>query len=642
MYELYCKHAREVGFGVRKNTQRTNSLGQLIEKYYVCSNEGVKKNGKVGESSNQDQITFRQNNITRTDCKTFLRVKKNDDGMLEVIDHNEEHNHELSRKKWSHMHRSHRKVTEDKAVVIGDMISSGLGPTDSYRYMSKEARGDHLTLIDRLCQEGVEDGDFFYRFKLNSDGRLSDVFWRDSMMCEDYDLYEDVVVFHTTYRTNKYGLICAPFVRLNHHKKNVMFRCAFIPDEKTDTFQWLFEVFKKLMKMKYPVTIFADQDLAITRALSKIFPDVGHRLCIWHLYQNAISHFGKLKGNMSFNDAFQRCLSGCVNEEEFEGCWNLMINEYNLEDNSWFSRLYELREKWCTAYNKSYFSVGIMSSQKSESTNSAIRFKASKATNLNEFYTIFKQMVQRWRNKEEVDEFEYSRAIPGSHLPLVGMLKQTSEVYTLSIFRDFEDEFLKSISSIVETVGEELEVMVYDVKNHDERTTHRVNFYSGDSYISCTCRRFEEYGLLCSHCLRILDRKSFKEIPSCYILKRWTKLTKKDLWVKADSAPHTNTNLLHSAAWRHTMARNYYTILLRAQANEEVRRIMEDGSKSILNGVQAVTTTTNSIEDTDVSASSVSVLNPAKTTTKGRKKELRDNLRKAERKRKMLKEAQLS
>ncbi|KAH6795035.1 hypothetical protein C2S52_005512 [Perilla frutescens var. hirtella] len=212
IYELYCKHAREVGFGVRKNTQRTNSLGQVIEKYYVCSNEGVKRKGKVGESSNQDQITFQQNNITRTDCKAFLRVKKNDDGMLEVIDHNGEHNHDLSRKKWSHMHRSQRKITVDKAVVIGDMISSGLKPTDSHRYMSKEAGGDHLightlkdhmnfinrmrmsaieaedaqTLIDRLCQERVEDGDFFYRFKLNSDGRLSDVFWRDSMMCEDY------------------------------------------------------------------------------------------------------------------------------------------------------------------------------------------------------------------------------------------------------------------------------------------------------------------------------------------------------------------------------------------------------------------------------------------------------------------------
>ncbi|KAH6822147.1 hypothetical protein C2S53_002022 [Perilla frutescens var. hirtella] len=215
------------------------------------------------------------------------------------------------------------------AVVIGDMISSGMRPTDSYRCMSKETEGNHLVghtlkdhmnfvnrmrmsaikagdaqiLIDRLCQEGVEDGDFFYRFKLNSDGRLSNVFWRDSMMSEDYQISGDVVVvFDTTYRMNKYSPICAPFVGLNHHKKNVMFGCAFI-DEKTETFQWLFEVFKKSMKVKCPVTIFTDKNLAITSALSKVFPDVRYSLCIWHLYQNAINSFGKLKGNRSFNEA---------------------------------------------------------------------------------------------------------------------------------------------------------------------------------------------------------------------------------------------------------------------------------------------------------------------------------------------------
>ncbi|KAH6800829.1 hypothetical protein C2S52_001293 [Perilla frutescens var. hirtella] len=232
MYELYCKHAREVGFGVRKNTQKTNSIGQVIEKYYVCSNEGVKKKAKVDKSSNQDQIIFRQNNITCTDCKAFLRVKKNHDGMLE-----------------GHMNFVNRMR------------------------MSVIEAGDAQTLIDRLCQEGVEDGVFLYR-------------------------------------------------------------CAFILDEKTETFQWLFEVFKKLMKMKCPVIIFTDQDLAITSALSKVFLDARHRLCIWHLYQNAISHFGKLKGNRSFNEAFQRCLSRCMSEEEFESCWNSMINNCNLEDNS--------------------------------------------------------------------------------------------------------------------------------------------------------------------------------------------------------------------------------------------------------------------------------------------------------------------
>ncbi|KAH6783378.1 hypothetical protein C2S52_008337 [Perilla frutescens var. hirtella] len=368
MYESYCLHAREVGFSVRKNTQRRNCTGAMTEKYYVCSSEGVRNNTAIVPLSNQEKKWTQRRNIKRTNCKASLRVRRGQDGLLEVIEHVQEHNHELSKKEWSHRHRSQRSITDDKAVRIEDMISSGMRASDSYRYMAKEAGGEHLvghtikdhlnfvnrmkmsaievgdaqSFIDMLGQDGTEDGDFFYRFKLDSDGRLSNVFWRDSMMYEDYHLYGDVVVFDTTYRTNKYNMICAPFVGLNNHKKNVMFGCAFLTDEKIDTFEWLFEVFKKSMKLKCPITIFTDQDHAITNALSKVFPDARHRLCIWHLYQNA----------------------------------------------------------------------------RSESMNHAIGFKASKATNLHEFYTIFKRTIQRWRSREQTDEFECLKAIPNSRIPL--------------------------------------------------------------------------------------------------------------------------------------------------------------------------------------------------------------------------------
>ncbi|KAH6771474.1 hypothetical protein C2S52_016277 [Perilla frutescens var. hirtella] len=508
MYELYCLHAREVGFSVRKNTQRNNSTGDVIEKYYVCSSEGLKKSSTSSTLSGEKAKRKRTRNITRTDCKASLRVKRGRDGLLEVIEHIEEHNHELSRKEWSHMHRSHRSITRDKADLIQDMISSGMRANDSYRYMVKEAGGEHMvghtikdhrnfvnrmkmkqikvgdaqSFVDMLCQDGAEDEGFFYRFKLDSDGRLSNVFWRDSMMCEDYHLYGDVLIFDTTYRTNKYNMICAPFVGLNNHKKNVMFGCAFLTDEKIDTFEWLFEVFKKSMKLKCPVTIFTSQDLAITNALSKVFPDARHQLCIWHLYQNVVSRFGRLKDNKAFNDAFQRCLTGCVNKEEFERCWASMVSIHGLEGNTWFARLYDLREKWCTAYNKDYFSAGILSSQR------------------------------------------------------------------------------------------KLEVRVYDVQNYDVGTAHRL----------------ENIG------------------------QKFTTISYN--------------------SWRHKMARQYYSVLIKAQESEDARMIIEDGSKKIFEAVEELNVTETLIQDTDVSSSCISVLDPPKTTTKGRKKRIKGQLEKGRKK----------
>lgn len=34
-------------------------------------------------------------------------------------------------------------------------------------------------------------------------------------------------------RTNKYNLICNPFIGINHHWQNILFDCAFLSNETT-------------------------------------------------------------------------------------------------------------------------------------------------------------------------------------------------------------------------------------------------------------------------------------------------------------------------------------------------------------------------------------------------------------------------
>lgn len=297
IYDLYCNHAREVGFSVRKSTTRTNRDGIVVEKYYVCSCEGSSR-PTTSSSTNQGEPKKRKMSITRTECRASLRAKMNGDGLFEIIDHNTIHNHTLTREKWSRMHRSERLNSSEKSSVIEDMISPDMRASDSFRYMAKDAvgeeyvghtmidhnnfanklkiraieGGDAQTLIDTLSKLCAEDHDFFFRVKLDAEGRLCNVFWRDSMMKENYGIYGDVVVFDTTYRTNKYNLIFAPFVGVNNHWKNVMFGCAFITVEKAESFEWLFEVFKKSMGGQSPVSLFTDQDLAIEKAIEKVCP----------------------------------------------------------------------------------------------------------------------------------------------------------------------------------------------------------------------------------------------------------------------------------------------------------------------------------------------------------------------------------
>lgn len=96
----------------------------------------------------------------------------------------------------------------------------------------------------------------------------------------------------------------------------------------------------------------------------QVFPNTRHRLCLWHLQKNAVSRFGDLKADNTFKDTFKKCLYRCYNEEEFETTWFDMITKYNLQDHDWFTNLYTIKEKWCTALNKDFFSAGILSSQR--------------------------------------------------------------------------------------------------------------------------------------------------------------------------------------------------------------------------------------------------------------------------------------
>ncbi|XP_021851583.2 protein FAR1-RELATED SEQUENCE 5-like [Spinacia oleracea] len=129
---------------------------------------------------------------------------------------------------------------------------------------------DSQTLVNKLYDLQSIDPEFFFRVRLNDEGKVECLFWRDSMMREDYKIYGDVLVFYTTFRTNKYNLICALFVGINNHWKNTMFACAFIGDETIESFVWVFETFLKAMGGKHPISIFTDQDAAIAAGIEQV------------------------------------------------------------------------------------------------------------------------------------------------------------------------------------------------------------------------------------------------------------------------------------------------------------------------------------------------------------------------------------
>ncbi|XP_021744437.1 protein FAR-RED IMPAIRED RESPONSE 1-like [Chenopodium quinoa] len=232
-----------------------------------------------------------------------------------------------------------------------------------------------------------------------------------------------------------------------------MFGCAFMTAETTDTFEWVLETFKKSMRGLESSTIFTDQDQAMNKAIETVRQNSRHKLCLWHLQKNFVSRFGQLKSNEDFKNMFNKCFYGCDSEEEFTACWKNMIQKYGLGEKSWFDRLCELRFKWCPIFSKDIFFTGTLSSQRSEVTNRAISFKANKKTLLLECFHIFKATVKRWRSNEKADNYRCRTEKPKTKCKL---LKQATKVYTLNLFKDFEEEYDTSMRSYIRDVSNEM------------------------------------------------------------------------------------------------------------------------------------------------------------------------------------------
>ena len=92
----------------------------------------------------------------------------------------------------------------------------------------------------------------------------------------------------------------APFVGIIGHAHTCLFACAFLPDEITKTFKWVFETFLDSMGGKHPKSIITDQDKAMKSAIEKVFPESRHRNCFFHIkskcYNKNLRCFAANKG----------------------------------------------------------------------------------------------------------------------------------------------------------------------------------------------------------------------------------------------------------------------------------------------------------------------------------------------------------
>uniref|UniRef100_A0A7N2M262 SWIM-type domain-containing protein n=1 Tax=Quercus lobata TaxID=97700 RepID=A0A7N2M262_QUELO len=328
-YLYYNIYAGYVGFSIRRdwlNRSKTDKT-TIISRKYCCFKAGYKK--EVAYDGKKSRMEL------RCGCEAQMVISRQKNGKYRITLFEAKHNHEVVTPRSKHKLPSQRKISAAQAAEAELANRSGIRQKLVFEFMSKQAGGrenlgftlkdisNHLqskrmremkegeafTLIHYFEMRKSENASFFYEIQLDVDDQITNIFWADPKMVVDYDLFGDVVCFDTTYRTNKNRRPLAPIIGVNHHRQTVVFGAALLYDETAETFSWLFRTLLKVMCGKKPVTIFTDQDPAMAKAIAEVLPESHHRLCRWHIYQNALKKLNSyFQSSNSFAAEFKSCM----------------------------------------------------------------------------------------------------------------------------------------------------------------------------------------------------------------------------------------------------------------------------------------------------------------------------------------------
>jgi hypothetical protein len=598
--EYYNAYAKRVGFSIRTGTSRRAAVTRKMCKVqFVCNKEGSGKKGKdekpiegpadgtenidSSEEDTEEEIDKdeedpekkkkldggkkrKREKMQHTNCKARMVVKLIG-SMWRVIEFIPDHNHELilkpSLKKFL---RSHKGIPmEEKEFIrllhgcnlttgrIMQLMSEFYGSAQLLPYEGKDVSNFRSTIrktekfkdmqqaLDHFRVLKEEDPYFFYKFKLDDENRVQNLYWVDGASRHAYiESYHDFVSFDATYMTNMYDMPFAPFIGINRHGQTFQLGCAFLRDEKIPSYIWLFETFLESMEGKAPLNIITDQDAAMRSAIALVFPNATHRNCRWHIMDKFSGTIGPcLAGNQELEEEFTECINYTVTPEEFETKWYDMISKHGLHDNEHFKHLYDLRQCFVPAYYMHCFFPFLQSTQRSEGFNALLK----KYVNPNMSILHFVEQYQKIQDKCLVaqdgqdfrtDEKERRR---WSRYPIE---KHAATVYTKNLFYRFSKEFEKTAEYDVKPDGQHQFWLLPNnnsVYGYGKRTYLVTAVEEHQSYI-CECNKFERDGMLCCHIMRIMTRLGVKTIPEQYILKRWTQQA-----VPGDGNPNSSTHV---------------------------------------------------------------------------------------------------
>ncbi|KAL6638252.1 hypothetical protein ACP70R_025824 [Stipagrostis hirtigluma subsp. patula] len=446
------------------------------------------------------------------------------------------------------------------------------------RMKKERVEGSDAEYVLNFMREKQEhDLEFFFKYSVDDEGRLKNIFWSDAQSQIDYGAFGDVVVFDSTYRVNRYNLPFVPFVGVDHHRSTVVFGCGILSDESVSSYVWLLQAFLEAMQQKHPLSLITDGDYAMARAIQIVMPRADHRLCSWHIERNMIKY---LRGE-KLSD-FRKFIYHIMDVDEFERRWLEFKEKHEVnESDLWTLRMYELRKKWSAAYTRGRRFLGMQSNQRSESLNSRLHNHLDRQMSLVDLVEHYEYCVSRIRRNELELDAKASVSVPFTAITADLFEKKAARIFTPNMFPKVREQISNISRWVVSEVSRDNSAVRYEVAP-TRSGGHRVLVtcaFEGQSLASasCDCRMMECEAIPCGHIFSVMRYVRLETIPPCCVNLRWT------MQAKCAFPPDTgsNTHVWSERMERFRALRNKGSLALfkasrSTEVTERVNRFFDD------------------------------------------------------------------
>ncbi|XP_022871549.1 uncharacterized protein LOC111390703 [Olea europaea var. sylvestris] len=152
-----------------------------------------------------------------------------------------------------------------------------------------------------------------------------------------------------------------------------------------------------------------------------------------------------VKRRLEVNDMagipLHKSFNSAVVEADFEEGWRVMIDTYDLHENTWLLGLYENRCRWVPCFFKTSFWASMSTTQRSESMNAFFDGYVHSKTSLKQFINQYERALRSKVEKEiQADFRSFSQMVPCATRHMIAVLirngaKQIPDKYILRRWR---------------------------------------------------------------------------------------------------------------------------------------------------------------------------------------------------------------